>query len=238
MSRADETGPAVDSDRTSLTPTMEDYLRHIYRLEEQGNDWVTNSMVADRLGVERATVTSMFGTLADAGLIEREKYRPVQLTDEGRRVALRVVRRHRLVETLLLESFDYSISEVDAEADVLEHHLSDRLCREIARVLDEPETDPHGDPIPDANLDVAGGEDTVPLTDVPPSENVAVQRILSQDEAVLDHLVSAGVEPSATLRVDERAPFGMVTVSVHGTGEQTSLPEAVAAKIRVRERTD
>ncbi|WP_435361438.1 metal-dependent transcriptional regulator [Haloarchaeobius sp. DFWS5] len=231
---ADETADAPD--RQSVTPTMEDYLRHIYRLSEEGNGWVTNAQLAERIDVERATVTSMFGALATAGLIDREKYQPVRLTDDGRTLALDVVRRHRLVETFLLDVFGYRISEVDVEADVLEHHVSDRLCREIDDLLGQPETDPHGDPIPDADLQLDEDAGATALTEVAIAASVEVTRVLTQDQRVLDHLVSAGIEPTATLTLDERAPFGMVTVTVDGGG-QTSLPEAVASTVLVSEQS-
>lgn len=224
--------------RVSVTPAMEDALRHIYRLARDGDGWVSNAAVADRLGVTRATVTSTFDALAARGLVDREKHRPVRLTDEGRDAALDVVRRHRLTETLLVELFGYELSEVDAEADRLEHHISERLCREIERTLGTPETDPHGDPIPDANLDVPWDDDACSLAEVESASTVEVTRILTQDEATLDYLVSAGVEPSAVLTLDERTPFGMVTVTVADTGQQTTLPETVAAKLLVGVRDD
>lgn len=149
MSSPDPESPNTKKSTAALTSTVEDYLRHLYRLEQETDDRVSNSAIAERLGVTRATVSSMLETLSDRGLIERERYRPVRLTTEGKELALGVIRRHRLAETMLSELFDYTISEVDTEADILEHHLSPRLCREIEQQLNMPETDPHGDPIPD-----------------------------------------------------------------------------------------
>lgn len=138
----------------ALTPRIEYYLHHLYRLEQETDGRVSNSAIAGRLGVTRATVSSMLETLSDCGLIEREWYRPVRLTTEGKELALWIIRRHRLVETMLSELFDHTISEVDTEADILEHHLSPRLCREIEQKLNMPETDPQGDPIPDTDLNI------------------------------------------------------------------------------------
>lgn len=233
MSRFDRAASSRSDSAAAPSPAMEDYLRHIYRLQQETDGRVSNSRVADRLGVEQSTVTSMFETLAARNLIEREKYRPVRLTDDGRAVALDVVRKHRLAETLLVELFGYGISEVDSEADVLEHHLSDRLCREIERILDSPETDPHGDPIPDADLRVRETDGARSLAEVAESTRVEVTRILTQDDEVLDHLVSAGVEPSASLTVDEKTPLDMVVVTVADADRVTSLPEAIAAKVLV-----
>lgn len=212
---------------------MENYLRHIYNLEREADGWVSNTRLAERLGVSKPTVTSMFDALAERDLIEREKYRPVRLTEEGRTTALDVVRKHRLVEALLVEVFEYDLSEVDSEADVLEHHVSDRLCREVERVLGMPELDPHGDPIPDANLDVHDEKATLSLVEAPEGSQVEVTRILSHDDETLDYLVSAGIEPTASLVLEEKTPVGLITVAVSETDRQTSLPESVAAEVLV-----
>ncbi|WP_435364216.1 metal-dependent transcriptional regulator [Haloarchaeobius sp. DYHT-AS-18] len=224
-----------DDDQTgSLTTVMEDYLRHIYALERASEGRVSNSTLADRLGVSQPTVTSMFDTLAERGLIDREPYRPIVLTPAGEQAALEVVRKHRLVETLLTDQFGFAISEVDAEADALEHHISDRLCREIDRKLGHPAFDPHGDPIPDAELAVRADTDAVALVEVAESSRVEVTRITTQDEETLSYLVAAGIEPAARLTVEEVAPFGMVTVSVDGDSGRESLPESLATHILVR----
>nr|WP_245547762.1 metal-dependent transcriptional regulator [Halovivax ruber] len=212
---------------------MEDYLRHIYRLEQEADGRVSNSEIAEQLGVTRASVTSMLSTLSKQGLIDRERYRPIRLTTEGKKIALRVVRKHRLAETMLTELFDYAISEVDAEADILEHHLSNRLCRKIERKLDMPETDPHGDPIPDSNLDLPQSADVTSLVDVDKSVSVEVTRILTQDDEVLEHLVSVGLEPTERIRLVETTPIGMVVLAIGDTGEQTSVPQSLASQILV-----
>lgn len=217
----------------ALTPKMEDYLRHLYRLEQETDGRVSNSAIAGRLGVTRATVSSMLETLSDRGLIERERYRPVRLTTEGKELALGVIRRHRLVETMLSELFDYTISEVDTEADILEHHLSPRLCREIEQKLDMPETDPHGDPIPDTNLNIPRAKDATSLNEVSESSCVEVTRILIQDDETLDYLISTGIEPSVRFRLEEKAPIGMVTITLSDTEQQTSLPQGIASQILV-----
>ncbi|MFC7058865.1 metal-dependent transcriptional regulator [Halovenus salina] len=231
---------SVDSDTAdtselspAVTPEMEDYLRRMYRLEQDADGRVPNSQIADRLGVTRSSVTSMLGALSERGLIDRERYRPVCLTTTGERLALRVIRKHRLAETMLSELFGYAISEVDAEADILEHHLSDRLCREIERTLNVPETDPHGDPIPDSNLDMPQSTDGTSLADVKPSTRVEVVRILTQDDDVLAYLESVGLGPSEHLRLVETTPVGMVVVTVEESCKDVSLPEGVASQILV-----
>jgi len=217
----------------AITPKMEDYLRRIYRLEQEADGRVSNSEIAQQLGVTQASVTSMLGTLSNRGLIDWEQYRPVRLTTEGEELALRVVRRHRLAETMLAELFGYAISEVDTEADILEHHLSERLCREIERKLDMPETDPHGDPIPDSNLDLPQSEDVTSLVEIEESASVEVTRILTQDDEVLEYFVSIGLEPTERLHLNEITPIGMMVVTIGDAGEQTSLPRRLASQILV-----
>lgn len=217
----------------ALTPKMEDYLRHLYRLEQETDGRVSTSAIAGRLDVTQATVSSMLDTLSDRGLIERERYRPVRLTSEGKERALEVIRRHRLVETMLSELFDYTISEVDAEADILEHHLSTRLCRAIEQELDMPETDPHGDPIPDTHLNIPRAKDTTSLNEGTESSCVEVVRILIQDDETLDYLISTGIEPSARFRLEKKTSIGMVTITSSDTEQRTSLPREIASHILV-----
>jgi len=233
MSPSDSETPDTPESSPAVTPKAEDYLRRIYRLEQESDGRVSNSEIAERLGVTRASVTSMLSTLSKQGLIDRERYRPIRLTTEGEELALRVVRRHRLAETMLAELFEYAISEVDAEADILEHHLSERLCREIDRRLDMPETDPHGDPIPDSNLDLPQSSDVTSLVEIDESTSVKVTRILTQDDEVLEYLVSIGLEPTTRLHIDEITPIGMVVLTIGDASEQTSLPQRLASQILV-----
>ncbi len=233
MSSSDSEPPDTPESSPAVTPKMEDYLRRIYRLEKEADGRVSNSEIAERLGVTRATVTSMLSKLSNQGLIDRERYRPIRLTTEGKELALRVVRRHRLAETMLSELFEYRISEVDAEADILEHHLSLRLCRAIERELEMPETDPHGDPIPDSNLDLPQSDDITSLVEIDESTSVEITRILTQDDDLLEYLVSIGLEPTERLHVDGITPIGMLVVTIGDASEQTSLPRRVASQILV-----
>ncbi|WP_435156486.1 metal-dependent transcriptional regulator [Haladaptatus sp. DFWS20] len=233
MSSADSDPPDTPESSPAATPKMEDYLRRIYRLEKEADDRVSNSEIAERLDVTQASVTSMLSTLSNRGLIDRERYRPIRLTTEGKELALRVVRRHRLAETMLAELFEYSISEVDSEADILEHHLSDRFCREIERKLEMPETDPHGDPIPDSSLDLPQSKEVTSLVEIEESASAEVTRILTQDDEVLEYLVSIGLEPTERIHLVETTPIGMVVVTIGDANEQTSLPQRLASQILV-----
>jgi len=228
-----------------LSDVMEDYLKAIYALQQESDDPVATSAIAEYLDVTPPTVTSMVEKLEERELVEREKYKGVELTDEGETVALEVLRHHRLLEAYLTEHLDYSWSEVHEEADTLEHHISEEFERRVAELLDDPEVDPHGDPIPSADLAPIEDDDTTPLSDRDEGEAVVVARVSDRDEAELQYLSDAGITPGTELVVRDVAPFGMVTVGVgeeasgddeqKGRGEaEQSLPEDVARSIRVR----
>ena len=210
---------------------MEDYLKAIYELQQETGERVRTKDIAEYLDVTPPTVTSMVEKLAERGLLDREKYKGVELTEEGETVALEVLRHHRLLESYLSEHLDYDWSEVHDEADVLEHHISEEFERRLAEALDDPDVDPHGDPIPGADLAPPEVSDTRALDELEPGEVATVERVRDRDEAELSYLAEAGIEPGVALEVVDVAPFGMVTVVVDG-GEQ-SLPESVARSIRV-----
>lgn len=207
-----------------LSPVMEDYLKAIYQL---GDEEVRTSEIADHLGVEQPTVTNMVEKLDERGLVEREKYKGVELTEEGKTVAVEVVRHHRLIEAYLAEALDYDWSEVHDEADRLEHHISEEFEQRVAAALDDPERDPHGAPIPDEDLSPPE-EDGETLDAHAEGEEVIVDRVEDDDPEVLRYLDGHGVVPGARVEVTEVAPFGMVTVRVGGDTEEVSLPDEVA----------
>ncbi len=210
---------------------MEDYLKAIYYLERDEGAPVGTSRIAEYLDVTSPTVTSMLDSLGERGLVEREKYKGVELTAEGETVAVEVVRHHRLLEAYLTEHLDYDWSEVHEEADALEHHISEEFERRVAEALGDPEVDPHGDPIPGADLtppDEGGG---TRLDQHGTGDRVRVERVSDRDAEELAYLQDAGVVPGTVVEVTDVAPFGMVTVAV--AGDEQSLPESVARSIRV-----
>ncbi|MFT4882189.1 MAG: DtxR family Mn-dependent transcriptional regulator [Salinirussus sp.] len=215
-----------------LSPEMEDYLKVIYDLQRSGADPVSTSEIADTLAVTPPTATSMMEKLADRELVEREKYKGVTLTTEGETVALEVVRHHRLIETYLAERLGYSWAEVHDEADRLEHHISEEFERRVADVLDDPQVDPHGDPIPNDALDPMDDAEGATLADFEEDDRVVVRRVRDRDPDGLAYLQGAGITPGTVLTVTEVAPIGMVTVSLPD-GETTALPQRVAETIRV-----
>ena len=220
-----------------LSAVMEDYIKAIYVLERESGERVATSALAEYLDVTPPTVSSMLGKLAERGLIDREEYRGVTLTEDGELVALEILRHHRLIESFLTEQLDYDWADVHEEADRLEHHISEQFEERIAAALDDPGLDPHGDPIPDAELRLPPEEgDRVLLTDAGVGDRVLVQRIRHQDEDSLRYLAEAGVRPGTELEVVDVAPFGMVTVAVDG--HEQSLPADVASHIEVERITE
>lgn len=215
-----------------LSDVMEDYLKAIYVLQTESGPPVTTSAIAEYLDKTPPTVTSMLGKLEERGLVDREKYRGVELTPEGETVALEVVRHHRLLETYLTEHLDYSWSEVHDEADRLEHHISEEFERRVAEALDYPDVDPHGDPIPGADLEpLEHGEDSR-LDEFGVGDELVVTRVSDRDDDELEYLESAGITPGTVIRIVDVAPFGMYTVETNG-GDTQSLPEEIARSIRV-----
>ncbi len=216
-----------------LSDVMEDYLKAIYVLQAEDGPPVSTSAIAEYLEKTPPTVTSMVGTLEEHGFVDREKYKGVELTEEGETVALEVIRHHRLLETYLTEHLDYSWSEVHEEADRLEHHISEAFEARVAAALDHPEVDPHGDPIPGADLSPLDADETGRLSEFSVGDTVVVARVNDRDEAELAYLSAAGIVPGTGVEIVAIAPFGMVTVETPD-GHEQSLPEDVARSVRVR----
>lgn len=211
-----------------LSAVMEDYIKAIYTLEEP-DERVATSALAEYLDVTPPTVSSMLQKLEERGLADHEKYKGVRLTDEGEIVALEILRHHRLLESFLTETLDYDWADVHDEADRLEHHVSAELTDRIEAALGNPEADPHGDPIPNRELELPESDSTRRLDGAREGETLVVRRIRHQGDEELRYLADAGVEPGERLDVIDVAPFGMVTVATDA-GEQ-SLPQEIARLI-------
>ncbi|MCG1005433.1 metal-dependent transcriptional regulator [Halorubrum lacusprofundi] len=216
-----------------LSDVMEDYLKAIYVLQSEQGPPVSTSAIAEYLDKTSPSVTDMLGKLEDRGLVEREPYRGTELTAEGEAVALEIVRHHRLLEAFLAERLDYDWSEVHEEADALEHHISEAFERRVAETLDDPAVDPHGDPIPGADLEPVDEESGALLANHKEGDRVVVTRVSDRNEDELEYLADAGITPGTEIEVVDVAPFGMVTVTTP-TGEQ-SLPAEIARSIRVED---
>jgi Mn-dependent transcriptional regulator len=216
-----------------LSDVMEDYLKAVYVLQAEEGPPVSTSAIAEYVEKTPPTVTDMLGKLAERGFVDREPYRGVELTTEGEAVALEVVRHHRLLEAFLADRLDYDWSDVHDEADALEHHISEEFERRVADTLGDPEVDPHGDPIPGADLEPIDEGSGPRLSDHPEGDRLIVTRVSDREEDELDYLADAGITPGTTVEVIDIAPFGMVTVQTP-RGEQ-SLPAEVARSIRVED---
>jgi DtxR family transcriptional regulator, Mn-dependent transcriptional regulator len=209
---------------------VEDYLKVVYVLGEHGGE-VTTSSVAERMGVAASSVSSMVRRLRELGLVSHARYGDIALTDAGRRVALTVVRRHRLIEQLLVTDFGYAWDEVHDEAEVLEHAVSDRLLERIAEHLGHPTVDPHGDPIPGREGEVRAWE-AQRLSGLGPGAAGLLVRV-DDDAEVLRHLTQHEIALGAHLRLVRREPFGgpFVVAVGHPPAERTVHfgPELVAS---------
>ncbi len=192
----------------SISHAIEDYLKAIYELQEDMGRVSTNAL-AEKLGVQCGSVTGMIQKLADdrPRLVNYEKHRGVSLTPAGRKIALEVIRHHRLIELYLHQALGYTWDEVDAEAEKLEHVISEDFEDRIAAVLGNPERDPHGDPIPHKDGTVAElcGE---PLTSLRVGQHARVARVRDDDPALLRYLAGIGIVPDAIVVIAEKAPFG------------------------------
>ena len=188
-----------------LTAAVQDYAKAIYTLESRHGSASTTELAA-LLEVRPASVSGMLRKLSALGLVEHERYRGVRLTARGRRVALEVIRHHRLVELFLVESLGMTWDEVHAEAEVLEHALSEELEELIAAKLGNPTVDPHGDPIPSRELMLA--ETAAPaLAELEPGETAVFVRISDTEPEMLRFLGERGIAPGARLELVERQPF-------------------------------
>lgn len=188
------------------SPAVQDYLKAIYKLS-RGPEAASTSSIAERLQVAAGSVTGMLKRLSEQGLVEHVPYYGARLTDEGEREAIRMIRRHRVLELFLVEVLGYTWDRVHEEAERLEHAASDELIDRMAQVLGEPESDPHGAPIPGT----AGSfEDTryPPLSELEVGRRAVLRRVSDEDPAALRYLAGLGLTPGAELEVLERAPFG------------------------------
>jgi len=201
-----------------LTRSVEDYLKAIYHLS-QGTQPATTSEIAEQLRLSAPSVSGMVRRLSEQGLLEHLPYRGVQLTAAGRRIALRMVRRHRLIEAYLVGFLGYSWDTVHDEAERLEHAVSDVLIERMALALGHPRFDPHGDPIPTPDGTVDERVFT-PLTEIPVEETAEIRRVDTSQPERLRYLEQAGLKPGVRVTVLQRHPFrGPLTLRV-GAAEQ------------------
>jgi len=194
---------------------VEDYLKTIYHLSVDGQP-VSTSAIASALDLAPPSVSGMIRRLSDQGLLAHVPFRGVELTPAGRRAAIQMVRRHRIIEAYLVDRLGYSWDTVHDEAERLEHAVSDDLIERMAQALGHPEVDPHGDPIPDASGRVADLLWT-PLTEWPLDEVAEIRRVETGEPERLRYFASMGLTLGAAVRVEAREPFdGPITVLAGG----------------------
>jgi DtxR family transcriptional regulator, Mn-dependent transcriptional regulator len=191
----------------ALTISIQDYLKNIYELTENGENASTNAL-AKRLKVKPASVTGMVQKLASSkpALVEYQKHQGVTLTKDGRRAALEVIRHHRLLEAWLVRTLGYSWDEVHEEAERLEHVISEDFERRIAAAMGDPIRDPHGEPIPTADLRMPL-DDSTPLSALRPTQTGTIQRVNAGDAELLRHLEGLGLVPGVKIEVTDYSPY-------------------------------
>jgi DtxR family Mn-dependent transcriptional regulator len=203
----------------SISPAVQDYAKAVYALEARGSGAVSTNDLAERLGVTPGSASAMVRKLSEVGLVEHEPYHGVRLTQKGRRVALEVLRHHRLIELFLAEELGMPWDRVHAEAEVLEHAISEDLEQLIADRLGHPKLDPHGDPIPTEGFEI-DERPTRSLDELSPGAVGRFVRVSDSEPEMLRYLAEQGIALGDHLRVTGRQPFGgPVFVSV-GEREQ------------------
>ncbi len=215
------------------TSTVENYIKHIY-LEEQRHQGkpVAMGKLASALNVFPGTATTMIKSLAEANLVDYESRVGVRLTHSGEKLALHVLRRHRVIELFLVKVLDMNWSEVHDEAENLEHVISDEVLSRMEKYLGYPTVDPHGDPIPTHKGEVEVRE-LVNLAECPVDSRVRIGRVLDQETAFLQFLEKNGLEPGTTVKVAGKDEVGQTLSLSLGRGKSTTLSLNVAKKIEV-----
>jgi DtxR family Mn-dependent transcriptional regulator len=192
--------------REIASSAIQDYAKAVYALEHETGAAVGTNLLAERLGVTAASASGMVRKLDELGLVSHVPYKGVRLTDAGRRVALEVLRHHRLLELYLAESLEVPWDRVHAEAEILEHHISEELEEAIAAKLGNPTRDPHGDPIPSRELEIEEGDGPA-LDDLEPGACGRFTRITDQRPEMLRYLAERGIRPGDAFELIDRQPF-------------------------------
>lgn len=221
------------------TAVVEDYVKAIFALESRGGDAVATMALAERLDVTPGSASAMVKKLAERGLVTHVRYHGVTLTPEGARLALEVVRHHRLIELYLAEELGMPWDRVHREAEILEHVLSEELEELIAAKLGHPTRDPHGDPIPTADLRLENDE-TDSLATLEPGVEGTLVRVSDSEPEMLRYLAERGISPGDRFEIVERQPFGGPVFARFGTGVEAlgvALAEAMRVEIDTTEDT-
>jgi DtxR family Mn-dependent transcriptional regulator len=217
-----------------LSANTEDYLKLIYELSE-GTGRATTSTIAERLGITPASVTGMLQRLAatDPPLVVYHRHHGVELTPEGRQAALETIRHHRLLELFLQRTLGYSWDEVHAEADRLEHVISEQFEERMAQALGNPEHDPHGEPIPDRDLALPESP-AIRLSDLREGQKARVEWVISSDAGLLRYLAENGLTPATQITVLDYSPFDEnLRLEIKGKPEPVIFGPSITRQIYV-----
>lgn len=216
-----------------LSSSAQNYLKAIWSLQEWSSDPVTPSAIAAKVGVKLSSVSDAVRKLSDQGLLEHTPYGAVTLTATGRMSAVAMVRRHRLIETFLVEALGYRWDEVHEEADAVEHAVSDLLVDRIDAFLGHPQRDPHGDPIPSADGNVSRPE-AVLLSELPTGARARVERISDEDADLLQFFAERGIGVGTVIEARSRMPFsGSLDVTIGDGGDLLSLGQVATDAVWV-----
>jgi DtxR family Mn-dependent transcriptional regulator len=217
------------SETANLSASVQDYIKELFKLQADGR--ASTSALAERMRVAPASATAMLKKLAQLGLVEHEPYHGARLTSTGERAAIEMIRHHRLLEQYLATTLRLPLEAVHAEADRLEHALSEELEALIDESLGFPTHDPHGDPIPSAALELASAEQQS-LADVEPGADATVRRVPDSDRELLHYLDELGLVPGERVEVTRAAPFGG-PITVRARGADHAISRELAGRIGV-----
>jgi DtxR family Mn-dependent transcriptional regulator len=217
----------------SPSSSVGDYLKAVWELAADSGGAASTKSVATRLSVSPASVTNMFARLQEMGHVRYERYRGATLTERGRKEALRLVRRHRLIETFLLEHLGYDWQEVHDEAERLEHAVSDVFTGRLAELLGHPDHDPHGDPIPSAEGTLEE-DDSFTLSQAVAGQRLRISKVSDEDAAMLDYLGERNLVPGRLLSVREARALDGVVIVEDEEAEVYALGEPLARSIFVK----
>jgi len=223
-------------DSRSPSSSVGDYLKAIWEIAVDSGEVSSTKGVAERLSISAASVSNMFARLQEMGLVEHERYRGATLTERGRREALRLVRRHRLIETFLLEHLGYPWQEVHEEAERLEHVVSDGFTERLADFLGHPDHDPHGGPIPSSE-GILEADDSFPLSQAVAGKRLRISKVRDEDAEMLDYLGDRNLVPGRLVTVREVRDLDGVVIVEDEEAEVYALGEPLARYMFVRDES-
>ncbi|MCT2007606.1 metal-dependent transcriptional regulator [Micrococcus lylae] len=222
---------------SELSASSQDYLKAVWALAEWSETPVTPKLMADRMGLKLSSVSDAVRKLTEQGFLEHAPYGAVTLTAQGRVHAVAMVRRHRLIETFLVETLGYRWDQVHDEAETLEHAVSDFMIERLAELLGHPDRDPHGDPIPSADGTVAR-PNAIHLTALAPGQRARVERISDDDPQLLQFFAENGVRYGTVLEAHPSTPYSeVIEVRVEGRTERLALGRAATDAVWVEALT-